>query len=236
MPENNVRENNRTNIKLNGSLKTVLWDLDNTLYRVNEAIYNAFDTGIAHAVRAAGVDLELDEAVKISRRSFLETGYSGHVFIEQYGLDRDKLHFDAHSFINEKLIEACSETRQLFEEVTLDHVLVTHGSGLWAQKVLAHLGLDHHFPAGRMLALEDYDFQRKSESRRAFEIALERSGRQAEETLFVEDTLDNLRIPHEMGMGTALIHHGAPPEQLPPFVHISAESARSVLKSIKASL
>ena len=85
------------------------------------------------------------------------------------------------------------------------------------------------------LQLEDYDFESKSESRRSFEEALEKLGCAPENAVMVEDLVKNLKIPHEMGMKTVLIHHGKPPEEIPDFVDYHCNSALNVLEAVQKS-
>lgn len=212
------------------SARGIVWDLDNTLYRADEAIIDAFNVAMARAVRRAGVDLEMEEAAAMARRSFETYGYSGYVFVQEYGIDRDALHYEVHGTIDEKVIRDTLAVRDLFAAARRDHVLVTHSARVWAEKVLSHLGLRDFFPDGRVLAFEHYDFESKGESRRAFEMALDRIGHPAREVVVVEDTLKNLRIPREMGFGTVLIHHGRPPADIPGFVDFSCANAAELLK------
>lgn len=211
----------------------VIWDLDNTLYRLDEALYTAFDHAFARAVIAAGVDLEFSEAAALARESYREHGFSGETFIRQYGLSRAQLHYDYHGMVDEKIITACLDTVALFEALPQKHVLLTHGSRDWAQRVLTHLGLSSFFTD--ILALEDYAFEQKHESARPFLAALDKLGTPREKTLMVEDTTRNLRIPHGLGLQTALIHHGQPPVSLPAYVGHSFNNAIELLKNLRIS-
>jgi putative hydrolase of the HAD superfamily len=211
-----------------------VWDLDNTLYRLNEALEHSFNIAIARAVTEAGVDKPFDEVVAMAMKSFEEHGYSGRVFVQDHGVDREHLHFTAHGLIDETVIEASRETVRLFATLPLEHVLVTHGAKIWARKVLRHIGLQDWFPEERMFAYEDYNFESKAESPRAFRAALDALGLPAREIIFVEDTERNLRIPHELGFGTVLLHHGQPPAQTAPYVDFACASANELLEALYA--
>lgn len=215
-------------------VRGIVWDLDNTLYRLNEALTRSFNLAIARAVIEAGVKLDLETAVAMAHKSFEDHAYSGRVFIQEYGVDREALHYKAHGLIDETVIEASLETIRFFEKLPLEHMLITHGAKSWARKVLHHLGLERWFPEERMLAYEDYNFERKSDSPRSFRTAIETLKLPASDLLFIEDTMPNLRIAHELGMGTVLLHHGQPPAKIDSFVDHACNNANEVLEALYA--
>ena len=215
-------------------LKGIIWDLDNTLYRIDRAMEDAFHFAVARAVIAAGVDLPFKQAADMAHQSFLKYGHSGRVFIDRYRLDPEKLHFAYHGFIDEKIIVSSIEQRTLFESLSLKHVLVTHSARSWAERVLSHLGLSQWFPPDRILGFEDYRFHAKNEHSTGFDAALEILGLDVKDAAVIEDTLVNLQIPHRMGMATVYVRHGRAPESPPPgYLHMSCDSTIDALREIK---
>lgn len=212
------------------NIKALIWDLDNTLYRVDEALIEAFNIGVARAVRAAGLDLSMEKAVAMARQSFLDHGYSGHVFVHDYGIDRALLHYEFHGYVDEKMIEVSREAQEILSRLSMTHALITHGSKEWAQRVLAHLDILEHFPEDRIIALETNNFVHKYEGAIAFEQALQLLGQPADQTALIEDTMQNLPIPFDMKITTILIHHGQKPNPLPAFVDIACNSTLDILE------
>jgi putative hydrolase of the HAD superfamily len=209
----------------------IVWDLDNTLYRLDDAMADAFHLAIARAVtQEGGVDLDLDEAFRMARKSFADHGYSGSIFVRSYGVDDEWLHHTFHTYVDEKVIARSLETVDLFARLGLRHALITHGSGKWARRVLAHLGLNAFFEDGGILALEDYGFQKKSESAVPFMRALDHLKLPPEQALIVEDTVRNLAIPYELDMGTVLVHYGRKPDPAPPFVDADYDNTLDFLR------
>lgn len=213
-------------------VRGVIWDLDNTLYRLDDAIIHAFNLAIARMAVDAGIDLSLEEAVALGKKSFIENGYSGTVFIKEYGIDQEDIHHNFHKNIDETVIVKSQQVKNLFAQLNLSNVLVTHGAYSWATRVLSHLELREFFPDQNILALEHYDFERKYESRKGFSMALEKIRQVPENVLMVEDTVENLRIPHEMGIKTAFIHHGQEPADLPDYVGFSCSNVLDVLEKL----
>ncbi|MBI4032005.1 MAG: HAD hydrolase-like protein [Proteobacteria bacterium] len=217
-------------------IKGIIWDLDNTLYRLEQAHIKAFNIAIARAALASGVDMDFSRAVELAARSYIERGQSGRIFIEEYGVKLQDLHYTFHHYIDEKIIEACRRTQDLFAEIHVSHALVTHASKEWAQRVLKQIGLTQWFPDDRLFALETFDFAHKYESTVAFDAASQAMNLDADRIMMVEDVHANLRIPYELGMTTALIHHGQAPAEIPPYVHLHCENSVFLLEKLQASI
>ncbi|MBU0858468.1 MAG: HAD hydrolase-like protein [Alphaproteobacteria bacterium] len=206
-------------------LRGILWDLDNTLYRLEEMLEDSFNVAIARAAIDQGIPLSFESAVAMARTSYEKTGYSGRYFLEQFGLDRNVLHFAFHKHLDEKVINASLELQQLMDSAKLTHALITHGARDWALRVLQHIGLRHHFPEPQVFALEDMAFEKKHESRRAFLSGLDALGVEPAEALVMEDLAENLVIPHQMGLGTVWLHHGRVPDTIPAHVDYCCANA-----------
>lgn len=214
-------------------LKGILWDLDNTLYQESEALHDAFDHAIARAAIEHGASLTVEEAMAVAKRSFLEHGYGGRVFIDTMGIDPRKLHFSLHPLVDEKIIIVHEGLAGDIRSLSLHHVVVTHGARDWALRVLAHLGLTPLFPHDRVHTLEDFDFHKKGVSRVPFETGLASLGLQPDEAIVIEDQERNLRIPHEMGMGTVLLDYGRRDRKAADFVDLVCHDVHDFIRHIR---
>lgn len=231
-----MRERGHVMKKEWNSIYGILWDLDNTLYRLDKAIEEGFHLAIAKAAIEHGADLSLDEAMNISRESFIKHRYSGHEFMLRYSISQHDIHFMTDKHLDRGLVQKCEETCDLFSRGALDHALITHSARPWATEIIARLGLKPWFPDHRVFAFENYDFESKAKSYRPFEMALSSINRDPEETMMVEDTLENLKIPHKMGMTTVYLHHGrAMDGGFPDFVDYHCANARELLETMQKS-
>ena len=208
----------------------VIWDLDNTLYRFEGDFEQLCHVAAAQAAIKGGVQMTHEQALEVCLQSYDRYGHSYRLFIEEHKMDQVQLHYDFHSFIDEKLIRKSLELIALFEKTHLRHALVTHASGEWAARALSHIGLKDFFPDERIIPAEAVDFQRKSESRAPFEKALTLLGVSPSCAVVVEDLADNLRIPYEMGLATVLVHYGRPPEPMPGHVLMDCNNAAEFLQ------
>lgn len=212
-------------------IKGILWDLDNTLYPLTADFADHFNHRMADVARECGVEVPHPELVALAEKSLQQHGYSGRVFIERFGLDRVALHYRIHEIVDETILERTTGLIEQFEQVPLDHAIVTHGSFDWALRVLEHIGLGRWFPRHRIHALETFDFHRKSESRRPFIEGLASLNLSEKNVVMVEDTLHNLKVPYEMGLLTVLVTQGQPPPRdLPGYVDIVCEDALALVQ------
>lgn len=69
--------------------KTIIWDLDNTLYRITPEFADMLDeaTAIA-AIEDLGVPLNFEEAKAKVKESYMTYRDGGEIFVQQYGIDR----------------------------------------------------------------------------------------------------------------------------------------------------
>ncbi|MBI2234651.1 MAG: haloacid dehalogenase [Micavibrio aeruginosavorus] len=218
-----------------GGIQGILWDLDNTLYAANQRIYDSFNLAVARAALECGLDMPLDQAQRMAWESYERHRYSGLIFVEEYNIPFADLHKAIDPFLDHTMVERCGITESLFAQTACDHVLITHSGRPWTLNVLSRIGLRPWFPDDRIFAFENYDFESKARSRRPFDMALGVINRNPQDVLMVEDTVENLRVPHEMGMTTVFLHHGSKPRDLPDYVDHQCDNARVLLETIYSS-
>lgn len=189
-------------------IKGLIWDLDNTLYRFDQAFEKACNIAAARTVQQLMPSVTFEEAFAAAEKSYLEHGHSGKMLIEQYGIAYSDYHYLYHDTIDESIIERNEAILMALGDIDLPNILITHASRRWAEKALRHLSMDDYFPCDKIIALEDTEFQGKAYSAAPFIKGMEILNLPPENVLVVEDTAKNLVRPKEMGMTTVLIHHG----------------------------
>ncbi len=192
-------------------IRGVVWDLDGTLYRYDAIFIEACNIAAARTAIDLGLQMELDEAVRLAGRSYDEHG-SSFKFFADHGIRYEDFHLPYHQSVDTTILAKNRAMKTALEELPIPMVILTNASRDWARRTLDHLEYGHIFGDGKLLALEDVDYQAKSNSRKGFEKALSSIGVRAEETLMVEDLPTNLVHAKAMGMTTALVHHGQLPE------------------------
>lgn len=216
------------------TLQGMIWDLDNTLYRFDAALEKEFNRAVAHAVLELGVDLTLQEAMDIAEQSWITHRYSAFEFMVRYNIPQADMHHMIDKHLNDTLIQKCEQTRDLFARGNNKHALITHSARPWAFKILKRLELDPWFPEPQVFGYENYNYESKAKSRKPFEMALSAINQNPKDAMMVEDTLENLKIPHEMGIMTVYLHHGRSVDDLPSYVDYHTNNVRDLLDAVYA--
>lgn len=217
------------------TIRGILWDLDSTLYAPAEDVNHSFNCAVAQAAIECGVNISFEDAVRMAAESFDRHRHSAHVFIHEYNIPFVDMHHLTDRYLDHSLVRHCDLTERLFRTTQFDHALITHAARPWALNVLERIGLRPWFPDHRVFAYENYAFESKARSRKPFEMALESINKNPRDSVMVEDTVDNLRIAHEMGMTTIFVHHDAVLPELPDFVDMQCKNAPDVLRTLHSS-
>lgn len=191
-------------------IRGIIWDLDGTLYRYEAVFVEACNIACARVAIDLGLQMELDEAIKLAGRSYDEHGSSFKFFADR-GIPYEDFHIPFHKAVDTTILSKNNDMKIALETLPIPMVVLTNASRDWARRTLDHLEYDHLFGDSKLLALEDVDYQSKASGTKGFEKALALLGVRAEETLMVEDLAKNLVHAKAMGMTTALVHHGRLP-------------------------
>lgn len=213
-------------------VKGIIWDLDGTLYRYDDAFRHACNLASSKLAIQMGLDLTPEDALALATESENTYGSSFKLFGQRGLLYRD-FHFPYHDAVDITILQKNAEMKRAMEALDLPMVILTNASKGWAQRTLKHIELDHLFEDGNVIALEDVDFKAKAYHPNGFERGLEILGTNAAETMMVEDLARNLPIAKNMGMTTALVHHGRKPDNadyIDVFFQTTLELVQTLLK------
>lgn len=192
-------------------IRGIIWDLDGTLYRYEAVFVEACNIAAARTAIDLGLRMELDEAIKLAGRSYDEHGSSFKFFADR-GIRYEDFHIPFHKTVDTSILSKNNDMKIALETLPIPMIVLTNASRDWARRTLDHLEYGHIFGDGKLLALEDVDYVSKAAGRKGFEKALASLNVRAEETLMVEDLPKNLLHAKDMGMTTALVHHGQLPD------------------------
>ena len=121
------------------------------------------------------------------------------------------------------------------EALDLPMVILTNASKSWAKRALAQIELSHMFEDTRIISLEDVDFKAKAHHADGFVRGLELLGTRPENTLVVEDLARNLPLAKELGLTTALVHHGQIPDVAPAHVDMYFQTTLELVQLLSKS-
>ena len=217
-------------------IKGIIWDLDDTLYRVTPDLHRSMRESVARAVIKMGYDIAYDDALALAEESQEKHRLTVKLLIDKFGIEKRDLHLPFHAEMDHKVTDACPDLPTAFTNVPhARHVLMTHASRDWALRMLEHLGLAEFFEDQAIMGLETVDFQHKHESDYVTNKSLDILGTNPGETAFAEDRDYNLVIPYRMGLTTVLMDHPSQPRQLPGHVHHRFDRAADFMNAIRES-
>jgi len=220
------------------NIDTIIWDLDNTLYKFTNNQIDDWNETAAHYVRDNGLDIDFETARDLAVRGYKEHRSSTYFFVNDHGFNAKEIHVGVNSRICETIVIPCIDTPNLMRQLPKNtrHIILTYAIQDWARRVLNHSKLAEFFDDTMILGAEDYDFEDKAHSPRGIITALEKSGSAAKNTLFVEDTLINLKTAKEhTGVQTAYLHHDRTMNGVDTsFVDIIAKDTPELLRSLSA--
>lgn len=220
--------------------RLVIFDLDNCLYREPPALGPACNHAIAKVACDMVPGLDYQEALQISEMSQKRTGYVRTYFTERYNLDPHELHRRFHDMVDHLLLPYCEYTYDAFKKIDRERTalgLLTHGSRGWTERVLERLNLTEFFDPRMIVPVEEVDFVYKHENEKPFFHLLCRAEQHLslkvapEQAMMVEDVVNNLAVPHRMGMKTVLVHHGEKPEKR-PYIDYFCENVSEVIAKL----
>jgi len=190
-------------------IKTIIWDLDNTLYKFNDGLLDGWSYAAAKYTSDNHDDLDYKTAVQMALDGWKNHRNSGYHFVNDFGFDQRKIINAVDEALDVNHVIPCPQTPNLMENMRdYHHVILTLAIKDWAYRVLDHTGLAEFFHPDFILGAEDYNFEDKAHSPRGILTALDKIGGNANEVLFVEDTLPNLKTAKDhTDVNTAYLHH-----------------------------
>lgn len=187
---------------LNSDIKTILFDVDNTLYDVSCGVEDEMVRRITILV-AQMLGVDEDEAIRQRKQAFPQYGTSLHWLQVCHGLtDTDSYMEFVHPEDLEPYIPENPELRTMLKSISCRLEILTNGPEFHARRVLNRLGVNDLFP--HMYALEWLGFKGKPYAS-AYEKVLAHMNEPAESVLFLDDKEVNLEAFARLGGHVILV-------------------------------
>lgn len=188
-----------------------LFDLDNTLHNASAAIFAAIDSRMTASI-AELLQLDVPQADDLRQHYWRLYGATLIGLINQHQIcPHDFLH-RSHDFDVPPLIQSETYLVRYLQSLPGTKYIVTNAPANYAQRVLRHLGLQSLFK--RVFSIEDMFVQQRCKPKpsaafmRQLLVSLQAP---AEQCIFIDDTLRNLKAAHRVGMRTVHFSHPATP-------------------------
>lgn len=187
-----------------------LIDLDNTLYPATVDLFPQFDARVGQYIsRLLGVGP--DEAARLQIKIWNEYGNSLRGLMSMY----DCAPLDFIEFIHDidlTSIDASPLLDQALRRLPGRKLIFTNGSAAHAERVMARMGVAHHFEA--IFDIVASGFATKPETV-VYRDIVKRFGLQPARTMMVDDVAANLEPAHRLGMRTVWVRSRAVDSPLP---------------------
>jgi putative hydrolase of the HAD superfamily len=185
-------------------LRFLLCDVDNTLYPPDNGLWEA----IGHRINLYMIErlgYHPDE-VTLRRTNYLNAfGTTLKALRHYYGIEPSDFLAFVHDLPLQDYLRPAPELDGMLGRLPLRKVIFTNADATHAKRVMAHLGVSHHFE--RIIDIRALEFQNKPDAA-AYRKALEFLSARPEECVFVDDSLNNLLPAGAMGMITVLVGDG----------------------------
>ncbi|MBI1364108.1 MAG: pyrimidine 5'-nucleotidase [Proteobacteria bacterium] len=205
-------------------IRTFIFDLDNTLYHPRTGLMDQMHTLIGlYIMRFMGVDAAM--ADQIRRRYWQKYGTTMAGLVAEHGVDPHQFMEFVHN-IDLSEVNPCARTRELLAALPGRRVIFTNADHRHAERMLTHLGIADLFE-------EVYDVTRvgftPKPALQSYEKVLGWLGEEGQHCAMLEDSLENLRPAHALGMTTIWVTDA---QEDHPFVHYRTPDVLTWLEGV----
>lgn len=183
------------------SIRYLLFDLDETLYARDAGVMQAIRKRIRRYIEDR-YGLSAGEADALARRYHEVYGTSMRGLLLHNNLNADDFLAYVHDFSLNGLIEANPELDAMLAGLPLQKAIFTNASRRHAERVLAQLGIGHHFE--RIVDVTAVGYVSKPDPE-AYSRCLRLLGAEPGECVLIEDAARNLAPAAGLGMVTVLV-------------------------------
>ena len=191
---------------------TIVWDLDNTLYRETPEFHDLMDEITAKAaVEDLKLPLDLATAKKMVTESYRKYRDGGEIFVQKFGIS-PKAIFDAYHKRKEQNLSPIKPYKDILpklQSLSYPQYIFSTSSHSACEAILKRIGL-YDFFAGRFYSVEEFDAYKKNESAEVYIKFCQTAGIIPQECIFIDDSYSNLECAKKAGMTTVRLCHGKP--------------------------
>jgi len=214
-----------------------LFDLDNTLHNASHAIFPAMVMKMnAYVARVLGDGQTPASAEEVSAtrdRYWRRYGATLLGLVRHHGVDAAHFLRETHELPDlEAMIRHERGLGQLLRRLPGRKILLTNAPRDYARKVVGHMGIGRHFSGEITIeSMRVHGRLRPKPSRVMLRRLMRREGLDPSRCILVEDTLDNLRSAHALGMRTVWVTQYLPkPGKKPAWLDVKVKSVKQLTK------
>lgn len=206
------------------SIQNWIFDLDNTLYPAECNLFAQIDERMGSFI-ADLLDVDRVEARKVQKDYYYRYGTTLNGLMREHKLD-PHIYLDYVHDIDHSVLPHMPELHTALTSLPGRKFIFTNGSAKHGEDVATALGIIDAFDAIFDIAAAEFT---PKPNKPAYEEFLKQHNVQPQSSVMFEDLHPNLKVPHELGMATVLVHsnyedHPAQKERLnwddlPDYIH-----------------
>ena len=178
-----------------------VFDMDHTLYPPHNKLFDQIEILMAdYFVKVTG--LQKPQADQLRQTYWNKYGASLTGLMHHHDVDPADFLRDVHD-IDFSVLDPDHTLNDMLRDLPGRKIIYTNAPSDYAAKTLDRLHLSDMFDA--VYVLEDADLIPKP-NQQAYDIILEKARIDPQRAAMFEDSPQNLRVPHEIGMRTVLVH------------------------------
>jgi phosphoglycolate phosphatase len=215
--------------------KTIIWDLDNTLYFETEEYKNKLNEATAEAaIKEFNIPLDFATATQKVKESYSTYRDGLEIFAREYGIPHKDLYISYHNY-KANLVPTIQPYEGLKENLASlncpQYVFSTSSRDI-CEKILKHIGL-YDFFKGKFYSVEDFEVYKKNESSDVYQKLCEKININPKECIFVDDSYSNLHFAKEIGMTTVRIFYKNNSAKDMEFIDSAYKGIEECIKGLK---
>ena len=183
-------------------IETWIFDLDNTLYSASLDLFGQIDIRMRDYI-ADFLDLSPEEAYRVQKHYFRQYGTSLRGLMRQHGMDPKPFLDHVHD-IDVSVLPPAPALDAALGALPGRKVIYTNASTRHAERVMARLGVGHHFVG--VYDIIEADYEPKPEPRPYADL-VRRFGLNPRSAAMVEDVARNLTPAAALGMTTVWVRN-----------------------------
>tara|TARA_B100000029_G_scaffold251903_1_gene248847 strand:- start:49 stop:720 length:672 start_codon:yes stop_codon:yes gene_type:complete len=192
-------------MKIFGSIKYWIFDLDNTLYSGKTKVFEQVDKKMSKYI-SEKLNVNLEEARKIQKNYFYEYNTTLNGMIKNHKIDANEFLDYVHD-INIDFLKKDSKLGTELKKLDGKKIIFTNGSRKHAMNVTKRIGIDQYFDD--IFDIVDSEFIPKP-AIEPYNKLVNKHKIDPNLCVFVEDIARNLKPAYEMGMKTVWIENDEP--------------------------
>lgn len=214
----------------------IIWDLDNTLYRITPEFADMLDeaTAIA-AVEDLGIPLSLDAAKAKVKESYATYRDGGEIFVRDYGISPKDMFVAYHKRKPIAPIVPYDGVLDKLKNIPLNQYIFSTSSREVCEKILKHIGLFEFFE-GKFYSVEDFECFKKNENSEVYSKLCKKINVNPNDCIFVDDSYSNLEFAKEIGMTTVRIYYNQNSAKDKTFIDAAYKGLQSFLDDFPQQL